>query len=302
MKDEDITEQVNCLLCGEKNNVPSFYEEYYLKATKIVLGINQCRSCSLCYVSPRLNAQGLALLYNSSYLDDTVSGRYNTEECVSRNEYVQFVQYVSKNIPRGSRVLDVGCGVGLLLDALREASIDLQLSGVELSSFAAEKAISKGFDVCVGDFSSDNLVASGSIDAIIFLYVLEHVPDPASFLKAAHYALNDSGCLFLAVPNYRYLKIVKTGFLSKIIFGKSSNIHAAEHLFNFTPRTIGIMLQQAGFEIIYLGQSKPLNIGSPLFRLIKMIGAGFARLFGIFGFYVGGIHIIARKKNSTDDV
>ena len=120
--------------------------------------------------------------------------------------------------------------------------------------------------------------------------------DPIAYLKSANSILKNDGILFIAVPNYYYLKLFKTGVLSKILFNKATNLHSAEHLFNYTPKSISLMLEYAGFKIDFIGQSTPLNYGSPLFRIVKNIGRPIAKFMALFNILIGGIHVIAKKK------
>ena len=165
----------SCPLCGTNENSPKLFEEHRIGQEKVKLGIVECKNCPLCYVSPRLNANGLKYLYNDGYTDYTVSGAYNTNLEVSKAEYDQFVHYIDKALTSNASVLDVGCGVGFLLSKLKDFRPDLRLYGFEFSNFAAEKAIEKGFSIQCGDFSKYNSVKLEAIDAIVFLYVLEHV-------------------------------------------------------------------------------------------------------------------------------
>ncbi len=285
-----------CPLCGFTQNHPLFFEKIKLEHENHQLGINQCKSCRLCYVSPRLNRHGLTLLYNQGYSQDTVSGKYNVEADVSELEYAQFVEYLKQELPKGGKVLDVGCGVGLMLDSLAKNIPSLASEGVEFSSFAASKAIEKGHKIYVGDITEIEELQPETFDAIIILYVLEHVPDPIAVLKKCHTLLKKNGKIFVAVPNYRYLQVTHTGILSRLIYGKDTYIHAEEHLFNYTPVTLSKILDYSGFMVNYYGQAQPLRIGSPVQRLIKFIFSMVFDFLFLIGYQMGGIHVICTKK------
>ena len=120
MDNYTYTETTSCPLCGYTENEPIIMEDIQLKGRYFTLGVNECISCSLCYISPHLNVEGLSLLYNEEYLEHTVSGIYNVSENVSEKEYFQFIKYLNKEFPTGGSVLDIGCGVGLMLDAINK--------------------------------------------------------------------------------------------------------------------------------------------------------------------------------------
>jgi hypothetical protein len=83
MDDIKYTEIVSCPLCGFDKNKPVFEETFQVKEHNVVLGINECRACQLCYISPRLSVMGLSLLYNHAYLEQTVLGLHHVTENVS---------------------------------------------------------------------------------------------------------------------------------------------------------------------------------------------------------------------------
>ncbi len=83
----NVVETVTCPLCGFNQNKPFLTETINLKGYNYNLGINECKSCGLCYVSPRLNDNGLSILYNEEYINQTVSG-VNHVTCFRRNDEI----------------------------------------------------------------------------------------------------------------------------------------------------------------------------------------------------------------------
>jgi ubiquinone/menaquinone biosynthesis C-methylase UbiE len=211
-------------------------------------------------------------------------------------EYDQFVKYLKKVLPKGGVVLDVGCGVGLMLDAIARDCPNVLAYGIEFSNYAGQKAIEKGHNVRFGDITQMDDLKSNSMDAIIILYVLEHMQDPITALKKCYSLLKESGKIFIAIPNYRYLKLTHTGILAWLFYGKQSNLFPNEHLFNYTPKTITSILNKSGFDISYFGQAKPLKAGTFVQRLLKLVFSSIFQILFKCGYQLGGIHIIARKK------
>lgn len=291
-----IEKLFSCPLCGFTNNQPIFWEEIAIKGEHYSLGINECKSCQTCYTNPRLNIDGLSVLYDEGYMEHTVSGSYHVEAEVSELEYLQFVKYLNKELPTGGNVLDVGCGVGLMLNAISENCPNVKVEGVEFSRFAAQKAIEKGHRVNLGDITKIKTLPINGFDAIILLYVLEHVPDPIGILNRCHSLLKKGGKLLVAVPNYRYLKLTHTGIMSRVIYRKPSNLHVGEHLFNYTPSTIDKFLKKCNFLPNYYGQAKPLKTGTKIQRFLKSNFANIFDLLFFLGYHIGGIHIISTKN------
>ena len=114
--------------------------------------------------------------------------------------------YVSRHVPlAGARVLDVGCGGGLLSEAMaaqgaRVTALDL---APELVEVARLHLLESGLDVDYRLQSVESLAdeAPGSFDAITCMEMLEHVPDPGSVLQACARLLKPGGVLLLSTLN-----------------------------------------------------------------------------------------------------
>ena len=106
---------------------------------------------------------------------------------------------------RGASVLDVGCGGGLLSEALaREGA---QVTALDLSPDLIEIAklhlLESGLKVDYRLQSVESLAESmpGAFDAITCMEMLEHVPDPGSVLTACEKLLKPGGRIFLSTLN-----------------------------------------------------------------------------------------------------
>lgn len=290
----EMTIEVKCPLCDEEKNVPYRFEDRKISDTHVLLGLNRCISCKLQYISPRLNQDALTILYDTEYHTNTVSGAYNVNETVSLHEYQMFKSYLLKFLPDGGKVLDIGCGVGNMLQQIRNLSI-YNSSGIEISKDAAQRAQKNGLKVFQGNLSEARL-ESESFDAVFLLYVLEHVDNPLWILKEINRILKKDGLLFLAVPNYRYLRIAFDNCFSRLLFKNKVSLHPEEHLQNFTPKTLEKMVCTTNFRILMENCAKPLSIGSIATRLFKKVMYIFVKTLSFFGYNIGGIHLIAQKQ------
>lgn len=293
---DNLTEIISCPLCYEMSNKPYGFESKEVNGTIVKLGLNKCSKCNMQFISPRLNQRGLTLLYES-YDTQTVSGVYNTEEDVSTLEYKSFSKYIQKKLPEGGCILDVGCGIGNLL-AEFEGKDKYEISGIEFSEVAASRAKDRGFEVTIGDLI-DKKLPSKKFDAVVLLYVLEHVPNPREILNEINRILKDDGFFFMAVPNYRYLRVAFDNVFSRFLFGKKVSLHAEEHLQNFTPITLKKMLKLENFTIMNEYMATPLNTGTFFIKKIKWLMYGFLKILFLLKYNAGGIHIIAKKHNEN---
>ena len=114
--------------------------------------------------------------------------------------------YVADRVElRGARVLDLGCGGGLLSEALAGAGADVTAIDLapDLLKIARLHGLESGIRVDYRQVSAEALAAEapGAFDAITCMEMLEHVPDPASVLQACATLLRPGGRLFVSTLN-----------------------------------------------------------------------------------------------------
>jgi SAM-dependent methyltransferase len=105
------------------------------------------------------------------------------------------------HLPRRGRVLEVGCGGGRYLRALRELRPELALVGADVSRTALARLAAAEPAIETRLAAGDALpAADGEFDAVLVIDVLEHVPDPDRLLAEVHRVLAPGGVLHLHVP------------------------------------------------------------------------------------------------------
>src|ERR1051325_6807495 len=112
-------------------------------------------------------------------------------------------------VPDKARVLDVGCGSGILGEALTQKK-KCSVVGVDSDPEAVAIAKARLSDARSVDLEhqgwSDQL-SLGAYDAIIFGDVLEHTKDPESILREAKKLLAKEGRVIVSLPNVAYIMV-----------------------------------------------------------------------------------------------
>lgn len=162
--------------------------------------------------------------------------------------------YISGNVALdGRRVLDVGCGGGILTESLARlgATVRGLDAGQAVIRVAARHAQENGLEIEYIATSLEGFAAgnAGCFDVLTCMELLEHVPDPQELLHACARVLAPGGDLFLATIN-RNLK----SYLGAVV--------GAERLFGLLPEgthdyagfirpsELKRWLRNAGFDVL----------------------------------------------------
>jgi 2-polyprenyl-6-hydroxyphenyl methylase/3-demethylubiquinone-9 3-methyltransferase len=164
------------------------------------------------------------------------------------------LNYIEKRVPvAGQRLLDVGCGGGILSEGLRYRGA--MVTGIDMGEaplqVARLHAMESNLDIDYHKVTVEEYAGShpGEFDIITCLEMLEHVPSPASVISSCRTLLKPGGNLFLSTINRNpkaYLSaIIGAEYVLKLL---PKGTHDFAKLIR--PSELGRWIRQSGFELM----------------------------------------------------
>ena len=240
------THLVSCNLCGSKNS------SLFCKARDRLHGLEgqfnyvKCNECGLVYMNPQVITEDIPRLYPESYAPH-YSGQKKerfgrlSAFCNHLMTMAKIKNSVYNSLNEQSRVLDIGCGSGAILNRIRKRT-GCQVYGVDISENAVKSAKQLfGIDVYKGDIKTAPW-SKKYFDVITAWQYLEHVNDPNQNVKKMSRLLKNDGRLILAIPNYKSLH-------AKWFKEKWYPLDCPRHLCLWSPQTITTLMSRNGLEV-----------------------------------------------------
>lgn len=221
-----------CELCGSTatSTVIEHAADYI---TNVPFRVRQCASCRLARTDPQPDS--MERYYPAAYR------RYGGAALRTlRLLYGWRVRGWARRLPRAGRVLEVGCGDGWMLGALRDRG--WRVVGNERTLDAARSAAAVNrIPVFAGDLAA--IGPSSRFDLVIFFQVLEHLASPFAALRRGAESLAPRGIMVVAVPNFASWQAR--------LFGHSwLHLDVPRHLYHFSPETLAYAYEQVGLRVI----------------------------------------------------
>jgi SAM-dependent methyltransferase len=235
-------EEPACLLCGSRQwswlvEAP----DPAIGGKGLWFGVVQCQECGLCFTNPRPDRNSIAQFYPS----EGYSPHQLPRQKQRRPRWLERWRPADKGPQtlawRGQgRLLDFGCGGGSFLQ--RMGGLGWQVTGLDMSATTVCRVRAElGLRVLVGSLPHPELEPE-NFDVITMWQSLEHVHQPREVLQEAFRLLTPGGKLLVAVPNIDSLAY---RWFGPDWFG----LDLPRHLTHFTPMTLSLMLERAGFRL-----------------------------------------------------
>jgi len=205
--------------------------------------IVKCARCGLMYANPRKDADHVDI---ESWPDDPeldfeqqCSQRFEKEKLQTR-DYANTRSLLSRLHPQRGTLLEVGSSTGSLLQTFR--SDGWKVIGVEPDRNAARYATAKLGIETINSILEHANVPDRSVDVVVLLHVIEHVPDPVATLREIYRVLKPGGHLVLETPRYDTL-------MFRLLGRRERSLSCDGHIFFFTIESLRRVYEKAGFVL-----------------------------------------------------
>ena len=223
----------------------------------------QCTDCGASFVDPMPDSETLAKYYDEDYYG---AGEGKFLDCVER--IIRFFRYLRARIVRrlipAGRVLDVGCGRGMMLKYLKNWGYEVD--GIELDTVAAVRARKNLGQEIFHTLEEPAQFLDRDYQAICFWHSLEHLPEPGKALKIADRLLVHGGLLIISAPNIESIQ-------SRLSGRTWLHLDLPRHLIHFDMKGLISYCQERGYHLIRQQQfSQEYNVIDTLCYLYSKLG------------------------------
>ena len=209
------------------------------------------------------DAETLATYYDQDYYGRGPGKFLGPVEVIVRIFRYFRARAMRRLMPRG-RVLDVGCGRGVMLKYLK--SWGYRVDGVELDTVAAARARHNLRQKIFHTLEEPVQSLPQQYQAICFWHSLEHLPEPGKTLRTADRLLAPGGVLVISAPHMASLQ----GRLSRRSW---LHLDLPRHLVHFDMNGLARFLQAKGYQLIrHQHFSQEYNVIDTLCYLYAVLG------------------------------
>jgi len=234
--------EVACPICDTDQPRPLFWtKDYVFRCSDDNFRVNRCASCGCGYLSPRPSREAIASYYPPAFYWawEGENGDPDWSTIIQRRQgqLLEKAKWLEGLSP--GRLLDIGAQKGEFLWYMQQKGWEVE--GIELDNQVPNPA---GLPITYGDFLEMDL-QEGSYDVITFWAVLEHVYDPAVFVKKAAKLLKPGGKLVALVTN---LNSIQSRFYQADDYPR--------HLTIFTKGSVSRLCESTGLRLdrVHTGQ------------------------------------------------
>ena len=241
-----MTSLTCCPLCNSTKFRLFEVEKSEEKGKGFELQYQICTRCGLVFLSPCMDDEELKEYYRSGYRTLKMGSEKPTEKKMEQEQKraeslaamagLLLKQYSVGSTQRKQIHLDIGCATGKLALAIQKEN-DTISYGIEPGEGHREYARGELENRVYANLDEFHAATQTkhNVDLVTMSHVIEHVPNPVEYLKELRLAtLKPNGLVLLEVPNL-YVH----------------SCYEPSHLFAFTEKTLRLLFQSAGYEVLW---------------------------------------------------
>jgi len=224
--------RISCPVCGSDN----FHKKWFIEGASYVY----CRKCRLILQNPQPVKKALKARYDSEYFKYEISNEESFFNLMILGlKDAAFFEKIVPTLPEKRKILDIGCATGRLLKHFKEAG--WETVGAELCADSVDYG-NREYGVNIravsledGGFFPDNF------SVVHASHLIEHVNDPAAFVKEVVNVLLPGGVFICVTPS-------ADGFQARI-FGSAWRSVIPDHVTLFNKVTLRKLLENSGLKV-----------------------------------------------------
>lgn len=235
-----------CPCCSHRRS--ALFDRRLFRGFEVINRI--CLNCGMVFQSPRMTSTELEKFYAGEYRQIYQGGEGPSTEDIyvqKRRAESLFNFLQSNGLVTVRRHLDIGSSAGCLLETF-QAKWECESFGIEPGNAYRKYSLKRGLKVFA---NLEELLKAGKsgFDLVTMAHVLEHLPDPLSYLKLLHERVsNEDGWILVEVPNLY-----------------AHDCFELAHMTSFSAFTLSQLLKMSGFR-----PTRQIKHGYPRSRMIPL--------------------------------
>lgn len=254
-----------CRVCGT-TNIVYLCDTHNEHSRTTSLSNYRCLTCGSVFVGNDVANEELGVAYS------TLDSKNYYEEIESENikKMKAAIGYLKTVVPDNVHIIDIGTGNGRFVEVLKQAGFN-KVSAHEIQGSDLIR-IAKIADTIYQDYDY-NTIPSDGFDVVTLLDVVEHVIDPQYLIKTCARILRNGGLIYFHTPvvtkTDRFMHfLLMFPVLKKVGAIWQRGRTSIFHLENYTPKSLGLILEKAGFSDIDIQIRNELSW--PVTRYVKI--------------------------------
>ncbi|HIK33446.1 MAG TPA: class I SAM-dependent methyltransferase [Oscillatoriales cyanobacterium M59_W2019_021] len=233
---------VKCNLCGS-DNYTILFEKEVAQVNQIV----RCNVCNLMYANPREKDADVVSIekYTPEFVLSQIDNRKTQradKEALKVRDYETTKLFLNQNFnSQKAKLVEIGSGLGYLANFFQQDGWDVV--GVEPNTGMCKYAEREFGLKVISTTIEKSGIAANSVDVVLTIHTIEHVPDPCGTFQEVYRILKPGGIFVLETPRYDTL-------MFKIMQERERSLRCDGHIYFFTHKTLTQMAQKTHFEVL----------------------------------------------------